>query len=96
MKTNFAKRLVRVASVAGCLAWPLLVSSCQTTGDPSTGGIFWSEHKAQDRLNERQAKLNQVDAQTAQANKSAKAKQAEANRRAAANRRAEADQSPQQ
>lgn len=78
MKTKFAKCWVRVVSVAGCLGWSLLVSSCQTTGDPSTGGIFWSEHKAQDRLNERQAKLNQVDEQTSTAKRKAQAKQAEA------------------
>jgi len=80
MKTKSAKRLVRAASIAGCLAWPLLVSSCQTTGDPSTGGIFWSERKAQDRLNERQARLQQVDEQTANAKKKAKAKQDEASK----------------
>jgi len=80
MKTKSANRLVRAASLAACLAWPLLVSSCQTTGDPSTGGIFWSERKAQDRLNERQAKLQQVDEQTADAKKKAKAKQAEASK----------------
>ena len=80
MKTFFAKRLGRTVAVAGCLAWPLVVSSCQTTGDPSTGGIFWSEHKAQDRLDERQNKLNRIDDQTTQAKKSANAKQREANR----------------
>jgi chromosome segregation ATPase len=28
----------------------VLLSGCETTGDPRSGGIFWSETKAQDRL----------------------------------------------
>jgi len=80
VKTNFAKRLGRSALVAGCLAGPLVVAACQTTGDPSTGGIFWSQRKAQERLDERQANLNRIDEQAAQAKQSAKQKQAEAAR----------------
>ena len=28
----------------------VLLSGCETTGDPRSGGLFWSEKKAQDRL----------------------------------------------
>ena len=49
----------------GCIAM-LLLASCQTTGDPSTGGIFWSEQKAQGRLAERQNKLEHIEKQTNQ------------------------------
>jgi hypothetical protein len=44
-------------------------SSCTVTGDPSRGGIFWSESMAQDRLNQRQAILNSVEADTARVNR---------------------------
>lgn len=39
-----------------------LVAGC--TGDPHTGGIFWSEDKAQDRLHERRARLDNVESDT--------------------------------
>jgi len=47
---------------------PLIVS-CATTGDPSTGGIFWSESKAQDRLAERQGRLESLERQTSTTNR---------------------------
>lgn len=37
----------------------LILSSCETTGDPTQGGLFgWSEGKAQGRLMQREAVLN--------------------------------------
>ena len=39
-------------------------TGCETTGDPTKGGIFWSESKAQDRLNQRSNTLNQIDSNT--------------------------------
>ena len=58
--------LIRVATLgSGCIAM-LLLASCETTGDPSTGGIFWSEKKAQGRLAERQNKLEHIEKQTNQ------------------------------
>ncbi len=47
---------------------PFMIS-CETTGDPSTGGIFWSENKAQDRLAERQGRLESLERQTATTNR---------------------------
>ena len=47
-----------------------LLNSCETTGDPSTGGIFWSEAKAQQRLADRQNHLDQLDSQTGKTNRS--------------------------
>lgn len=40
-------------------------SGCETTGDPNSGGIFWSEKKAQDRLAERERRLGRVEGNTA-------------------------------
>ena len=40
-------------------------SSCQTTGDPTRGGIFWSERKANERLDERRADLGAIEADPA-------------------------------
>jgi TolA-binding protein len=38
--------------IASLLGVALLLSSCTTTGDPRSGGIFWSPSKAQARQNE--------------------------------------------
>jgi len=40
-------------------------SGCETTGDPNSGGIFWSESKAKQRIAAREAHLNAVEADTA-------------------------------
>jgi hypothetical protein len=58
--------LIRAATLACASTATLLLSGCETTGDPSTGGIFWSERKAQGRLAERQSKLEHVERQTGQ------------------------------
>lgn len=42
----------------------LLLSGCETTGDPHHGGIFWSEEKAQQRLNQKQRELNRIESDT--------------------------------
>lgn len=39
-------------------------TACETTGDPSTGGIFWSERKAQDRLSTRERTLDSIESDT--------------------------------
>jgi hypothetical protein len=61
--------LIRAATLACASTATLLLSGCETTGDPSTGGIFWSERKAQGRLAERQSKLEHVERQTGQTNR---------------------------
>lgn len=61
--------LIRAATLACASTAALLLSGCETTGDPSTGGIFWSERKAQGRLAERQNKLEHVERQTGQTNR---------------------------
>jgi len=61
MKTSF----IRLATLGFASLSTVLLSSCDVTGDPSTGGIFWSENKAQGRLAERQDKLERVESQTA-------------------------------
>ena len=44
----------------------LLLASCETTGDPSQGGLFgWSEGKAQGRSAAMQQHLEDVNADTA-------------------------------
>lgn len=60
MKTSF----IRLATLGFASLSTVLLSSCDVTGDPSTGGIFWSENKAQGRLAERQDKLERVESQT--------------------------------
>lgn len=42
----------------------LLLSGCETTGDPHHGGIFWSEDKAQQRLNQKRRELHRIDSDT--------------------------------
>ncbi|BCU77065.1 hypothetical protein [Luteolibacter sp. LG18] len=76
MKHTIVRLGLLSSLVAGCLA----SVSCETTGDPSTGGIFWSERKAQARLDERQARLNRIEARTDAAQSRARAKQREINR----------------
>lgn len=55
-----------ILSIIGLAA---LASSCTTTGDPTTGGIFWSPAKAQARqqalMGENQALQSQLSAETA-------------------------------
>ena len=58
--------LIRAATVACAATATLLVTACETTGDPSTGGIFWSEQKAQGRLADRQNKLETIERRTGQ------------------------------
>lgn len=42
----------------------LLLSGCETTGDPHHGGIFWSEEKAQQRLDSKRHELNRIESDT--------------------------------
>jgi len=51
-------------SVFVIAAIALSLTGCETTGNPREGGIFWSENKAQDRLNERQATLDNLQGKT--------------------------------
>jgi hypothetical protein len=46
-----------------------LFSGCETTGDPNSGGIFWSEDKAKQRIAARQQHLNEVEDDTARVNR---------------------------
>lgn len=65
MKTDFIRPVIfGIASAA-----TVFCTSCATTGDPSTGGIFWSENKAQDRLAERQGKLENIESRTHSTNR---------------------------
>ncbi len=60
---------IRIAIVSLLPVVSLALSSCETTGDPSAGGIFWSENKAQDRLAERQSHLEKTESGTRSANR---------------------------
>ena len=42
----------------------LLFSGCATTGDSHHGGIFWSEEKAQQRLDSKRHELNRIESDT--------------------------------
>jgi poly(3-hydroxybutyrate) depolymerase len=50
--------------LAIAFAGVMVFSGCETTGDPHHGGIFWSESKAQQRLDQRQRELNRVESDT--------------------------------
>ncbi|HYR59621.1 MAG TPA: hypothetical protein VEO95_13365 [Chthoniobacteraceae bacterium] len=52
--------LVLLAGVGG-----IVLPGCETTGDPNSGGIFWSESKAKQRLAAREARLNAIEGDTA-------------------------------
>lgn len=56
--------IIRTTVLSLASAATLLLSSCATTGDPGAGGIFWSENKAQERLNERQSNLENIERKT--------------------------------
>lgn len=42
-----------------------LLTGCETTGNPNEGGIFWSERKAQERLDSRESQLSRTERSTA-------------------------------
>lgn len=46
------------------LCAPFAFTGCETTGDPNSGGIFWSERKAQDRLDQRRSTLYDIEDDT--------------------------------
>jgi hypothetical protein len=47
----------------------VVLPGCETTGDPNSGGIFWSESKAKQRIYARQDHLNEVESDTARVNR---------------------------
>ena len=55
------KKFLLLATLVGT---GFALTGCETTGDPTKGGIFWSESKAQDRLNQRGAALDQIESDT--------------------------------
>ena len=57
--------LMKSATVALILSSTALsLVSCSTNGDPKTGGLFWNENRAQDRLAEREDKINNLEKRT--------------------------------
>jgi hypothetical protein len=61
MKKLFLLLLAALGSIA--------LPGCETTGDPNSGGIFWSESKAKQRIYARQQHLNDVESDTARVNR---------------------------
>jgi len=59
------KLLLLSLAVLGSIVLP----GCETTGDPNSGGIFWSESKAKQRIYARQGHLNEVESDTARVNR---------------------------
>jgi hypothetical protein len=53
---------MRLLAIAFAVA--MIFSGCETTGDPHQGGIFWSESKAQQRLDQKRRELNRVESDT--------------------------------
>jgi hypothetical protein len=58
-----------------------LLPGCETTGDPHKGGIFWSETKAQQRIANRENRLNNTEDDTADVRRSNRRLQGAAARR---------------
>jgi hypothetical protein len=58
-------KMIRLSMLILLGTGPALTTSCNVTGDPSQGGIFWSERKAQGRLVERQDHLETIQEKTA-------------------------------
>jgi hypothetical protein len=55
-------------------ACALSLASCNTTGDPTEGGLFgWSESKFDQRINEKRHTLNNIEQDTYQQNRRASA-----------------------
>jgi hypothetical protein len=50
--------------LAIAFAAAVVFSGCETTGDPHHGGIFWSEDKAQQRLDQKRRELHRVESDT--------------------------------
>ncbi|MFV1995512.1 MAG: hypothetical protein ACC661_08745 [Verrucomicrobiales bacterium] len=60
------KKLSTEIFAALSLVGMALLSSCQTTGDPTQGGLFgWSESKAQHRIYQQERYLQDTEADTA-------------------------------
>lgn len=55
-----------------------LLTSC--TGDPNSGGIFWSESQAQQRLDDRKQRLDHIEGQTDRTRADSRKKQRQINR----------------
>lgn len=75
MKATIARALILAAASASSLA----LSSCETTGDPNAGGIFWSPTKAQQRLDDRQDHLDAIQSDTRATNRRSAATQRKIN-----------------
>ena len=64
-------KFARIAGAALVLSLAATLTSCETTGDPTQGGLFgWSEDKAQDRLYNKRAQLGQAQSRTDSVNES--------------------------
>ena len=59
--THFAKS----AALLGLAAAQLTLTGCVTNGDPTTGGIFWSERANNQRLQGMQSELDAINADNA-------------------------------
>ncbi len=58
-RTMCALFLIPIAAAA------LTVTGCEVTGDPTQGGIFWSEGMAQQRVAAREQELGRIESDTA-------------------------------
>lgn len=72
MKLPLVKSVV-VALTLTSAAFSLV--SCSNNGDPKTGGLFWNENRAKDRLDERQDQINSLQNRTRAAKNTAEARQ---------------------
>ncbi len=54
----FDRNFSRSSIVGVCLC---LLTACAATGDPNSGGIFWSEKKNQERVEEKEREATQLE-----------------------------------
>jgi hypothetical protein len=76
MRPTYIKELLLLSTIT--LAASAL-SSCETTGDPTKGGIFWSPAKAQQRLDQRQQTLSDINDDTSRVQNSNQQKEQQLN-----------------
>jgi hypothetical protein len=65
-------KIIRLGTLVLLATGSAASTSCNVTGDPSQGGIFWSERKAQGRLVERQDHLETIQEKTARTKRRSK------------------------
>ncbi|MFQ3577654.1 MAG: hypothetical protein SNJ52_01410 [Verrucomicrobiia bacterium] len=65
MKHRIQRQSMRTLLLVPIAATTIFLTGCEVTGDPTQGGIFWSEGMAQQRLLAREQELGRIESNTA-------------------------------